>query len=87
MSLPEVSSGGADAGLASAIDAGPPQPADLPLVVTAPLADGGFEPIDGQVCDLVLRLTNGQAGPDDQQAIDRIKSEVGALAESIDSTG
>jgi hypothetical protein len=39
----DASIGGADAAVAEVVDAGPPAPADLPMVVTAPLADGGVE--------------------------------------------
>lgn len=45
-----------DAGVAELVDAGPPQPAELAIVVTTTAADGGFELIDRDI-DPVQRMS------------------------------
>ena len=44
-----VDAGPLDAGRVEVVDAGPPQPAELALIVTAPLADGGLEVVEEYV--------------------------------------
>ena len=54
--VPDAGSAGVDAGVAEPVDAGPPQPAELAIVVTATASDGGFELIDHEI-DPVQRVS------------------------------